>query len=101
MPRTDGTRSMFERHLQTAIQILLVALLGWSGLELVNLGKNTAVLQERLTAQGKLINELRGELRDWSGLYYRKSDAERDLLTIRRELQRLDERISHIEERQP
>lgn len=101
MPRKDGSQTMFERHLQTAIQILLVALLGWSGLELVNLGKNTAVLQERLAYQGQLINELRAELRDWSGLYYRKSDAERELGSIRNDLRRLTERVADLEERQP
>ncbi|WP_089684638.1 hypothetical protein [Billgrantia gudaonensis] len=92
---------MFERHLQTGIQILLVALLGWAGLELVNLGKNTAVLQERLAYQGQLIEELRKELRDWSNLYYRKSDADREIGNLKRDVQRLGERVTDLEEREP
>ena len=101
MSRPDGTQTMFERHLQTGIQILLVALLAWAGLELVNLGKNTAVLQERLAYQGQLINELRGELRDWSGLYYRKSDADREIGGLKNDVRRLNERVSDLEERLP
>ncbi|SDJ41326.1 hypothetical protein SAMN04487954_104319 [Billgrantia gudaonensis] len=101
MPRTDGNPTMFERHLQTGIQILLVALLGWAGLELVNLGKNTAVLQERLAYQGQLIEELRKELRDWSNLYYRKSDADREIGNLKRDVQRLGERVTDLEEREP
>ncbi|EWH00558.1 hypothetical protein [Halomonas sp. BC04] len=92
---------MLERHIQTGIQIILVALLAWAGLELVNLGKNTAVLQERLAYQGQLINELRGELRDWSNLYYRKSDADREIGGLKNDVRRLNERVSDLEERLP
>lgn len=101
MPSPDGNPTMFERHLQTGIQILLVALLAWAGLELVNLGKNTAVLQERLAYQGQLINELRGELRDWSNLYYRKSDADREIGALKSDVRRLSERVTQLEEQQP
>ena len=36
--------SVFERHLQTAIQLILVALLAWAGLKLVELGENLSLI---------------------------------------------------------
>lgn len=93
----DVTPSRFERHLQTGIQIILVALLAWAGMELVNLGKSTAVLQERLVYQGRQITDLRAELRDWSEVYYRQSDANRDLDAISERISGLDERVAVLE----
>lgn len=100
-PPPTRAPTVFERHLQTGIQILLVALLAWAGIELVNLGKSTAVLQERLVYQGQLINDLRSELRDWSGLYYRKSDAEREIGSLKNDVRRLNERVHDLEEQRP
>jgi len=89
--------SVFERHLQTGIQVVLVILLTWAGTELVALGKNTAVLQERLVHQGQQLSDMRRELREWSDVYYRQSDAERDLDDIRRRIEVLDSRVSNLE----
>ncbi|MCT8467021.1 hypothetical protein KZO85_00320 [Chromohalobacter canadensis] len=97
MAQTDANRSIFERHLQTGIQLLLVALLGWAGLKLVTLGENTAVLRERLVYQGEQIQSLRRELRDWSDLYYRKSDANREITGIRNSMQDLENRVTDLE----
>ncbi|WP_043530456.1 hypothetical protein [Litchfieldella xinjiangensis] len=93
----DVKPSVFERHLQTGIQVILVALLAWAGLELVNLGKNTAVLQERLMYQGQQIADLRRELRQWNEIYYRQADAERDFDDIRKRIEGLDGRVSTLE----
>ncbi|MBZ5876016.1 hypothetical protein [Chromohalobacter israelensis] len=97
MAQTDANRSIFERHLQTGIQLLLVALLGWAGLKLVTLGENTAVLRERLVYQGEQIQSLRRELRDWSELYYRKSDATREISGIKESMQDLENRVTDLE----
>lgn len=90
--------SVFERHIQTGIQVVLVILLTWAGTELVALGKNTAVLQERLVHQGQQLSDMRRELREWSDVYYRQSDAERDLEDIRRRIDILDGRVGALEE---
>ncbi|GAA0710989.1 hypothetical protein GCM10009022_44050 [Vreelandella titanicae] len=45
----DVKPSVFERHMQTGIQVLLVALIIWAGTELVKLGQQLVVLEERLT----------------------------------------------------
>lgn len=98
MTQTAANRSMLERHLQTGIQLLLVALLAWAGLKLVTLGENTAVLRERLVYQGEQIASLRRELRDWSDLYYRKADADRDIGEIQSDILALEARIANLED---
>jgi hypothetical protein len=89
--------SAFERHIQTAIQILLVALLLWAGTELVKLGQQSAVLQERLTHQAATLAEMRRELKDWGDTYYRSSDAQRELDGIETRIDELDSRVSALE----
>ncbi|PAU73271.1 hypothetical protein [Vreelandella alkaliphila] len=100
-PAHERSPTMLERHVQTTIQVILLALLAWAGVELVNLGKSTAVLQERLVYQGQLINEMRRELREWSDLYYRKTDAEREFRTLRTNVSALDQRLQQLEEARP
>ncbi|WP_089689052.1 hypothetical protein [Billgrantia gudaonensis] len=90
---------MFERHLQTAIQLTLVALLAWAGLKLVTLGEHTAVLRERLVYQGEQIESLRRELREWSELYYRKTDADREIGSLRDNVRRTNEHVTELDDR--
>jgi len=91
--------SVFERHLQTAIQLILVALLAWAGLKLVELGENSARLQERLTYQGEQISFLRRDLREWSNLYYTKADAEREIGALQSDVRDLKRRVTALEGR--
>ncbi|SFU80246.1 hypothetical protein [Halomonas korlensis] len=93
--------SVFERHLQTGIQLTLVALLAWAGLKLVTLGEHTAVLRERLVYQGEQIESLRRDLRDWSDLYYRKSDANREISSLKDDVRSLNERVTTLEGHRP
>jgi len=93
MADTTVKPNVFERHLQTGIQLTLVALLAWAGLKLVTLGEHTAVLRERLVYQGEQIESLRRDLRDWSDLYYRKSDAAREIGSLEDRVTRLEEEI--------
>lgn len=74
--------SMFERHLQTAIQLILVFLLAWAGLKLVELGENSARLEERMTYQAQQIQVLSRDLRSWSA-----------------EMRHLSERVQSLESR--
>lgn len=94
---TKAPRFRFENHLQTGIQLLLVALLGWAGLKLVTLGENTAVLRERLTYQSEQLTSLRRELHEWSDLYYRKRDAARELGEIESDIASLEARVTDLE----
>lgn len=93
----DMKPSVFERHMQTGIQLLLVALIIWAGTALVSLGQQSAVLEERITSQAMTLQEMRQELRSWSDTYYRKSDARRDLDDIEGRINNLDSRVTAIE----
>lgn len=96
----DVKPSVFERHMQTGIQVLLVALIIWAGTELVKLGQQSVVLEERLTTQGLMLNELRQELREWGDTYYRTTDARRELDEIEGRIDNLNSRVSALESRQ-
>lgn len=89
--------SVFERHMQTAIQVLLVALILWAGTELVQIGRQSAVLEERLATQGLTLQQMRQELRSWNDTYYRKADAQRELDEIENRIDNLHDRVSALE----
>ncbi|SHF00557.1 hypothetical protein SAMN02745148_01578 [Modicisalibacter ilicicola DSM 19980] len=91
--------SVFERHLQTGIQVILVLLLGWSGLKLVTLGESSAVLRERLVYQGEQIERLRRDLRDWSNVYYTKSDADREIGSLKSSVESIKSSLSGLRDR--
>lgn len=93
----DVKPSVFERHMQTGIQVLLVALIIWAGAQLVSLGQQSVVLEERLTTQGIMLMEMREELRSWGDTYYRTVDAKRELNEIESRIHDLDSRVSAIE----
>jgi hypothetical protein len=100
MPQEHDVKpSVFERHMQTGIQVLLVALIIWAGTELVKLGQQSAVLEERLATQGLTLMEMREELRAWGDTYYRVADAKRELNDIESRISNLDSRVSAIEDR--
>lgn len=94
---TESQRSVLERHIQTAIQVLAVALLMWAGKALLDLSQTVAVLEERITAQGATLIDMRSDMRDMSDTYYRKAEAQRDLDAIERRIGRLDGRVSQLE----
>lgn len=93
----DVKPSVFERHMQTGIQVLLVALIIWAGTELVKLGQQSAVLEERLATQGMTLIEMREELRSWGDTYYRTVDAQRELNEIEVRIDDLNSRVSALE----
>lgn len=88
----------FERHFQTGIQLVLVGLLAWAGLKLVTLGEENAALQERITYQGEQIVSLRRDIREWSNLYVRKSEAQQRAEEVNSRLDALGDRLSTLEE---
>lgn len=90
--------SAFERHAQTVIGMIVVALLSWAGLKLVSLGEDNAKLRERMYYQGDQITSLRRDLREWSNLYYPRSDAEREIGALQDNVRSLDERLSTLEQ---
>lgn len=93
----DVKPSSFERHMQTGIQVLLVGLILWAGSELVKLGQQSVVLEERLTMQGLMLQEMRQELKSWGDTYYRATDARRELDEIESRINNLNSRVSALE----
>lgn len=93
----DVKPSVFERHMQTGIQVLLVALIIWAGAQLVSLGQQSLVLEERLANQGLTLMEMREELRSWGDTYYRRVDAKRELNEIEGRIDNLNSRVSALE----
>lgn len=95
--REREERSIFERHFQTGVQVVICALLLWAGRELVSLGQSSAVLEERLAAQGAMLSEMRAEMAGMSDVYYRRDDARRDLDLIENRIDQLKDRVSGLE----
>lgn len=93
----DVKPSVFERHMQTGIQVLLVALIIWAGSEIVKIGQQSVVLEERLATQGMILQEMRMELRSWGDTYYRTVDAKRELNEIESRIDNLGSRVSALE----
>ncbi|MBT2787867.1 MULTISPECIES: hypothetical protein [unclassified Halomonas] len=54
-------------------------------------------MEERLTTQGLMIQEMRQELKSWGDTYYRASDARRDLDEIESRIDNLNSRVSALE----
>ena len=89
--------SIFERYMQTGIQVLLVTLIIWAGSELVKLGQQSVVLEERLTMQDLMLQEMRHELKSWGDTYYRTVDARRELDNLEGRINNLNSRVSELE----
>lgn len=47
--RTSSSPVNFEQRVQTVIQLIIVALIGWGGLTLIELGKSVSTLQATTT----------------------------------------------------
>jgi hypothetical protein len=75
--------SAFERHFQTGIQLLLIALLLWAGQQLVQTGTRVVSLEVKVTA---LEMAMTSNMDD----RYRARDAARDFEGIRREMAEKD-----------
>jgi DUF1009 family protein len=91
--------SIFERHIQTGIQVLLVALVLWAGQQLVATGNRVVSLEVQVSALQKIMNRQ-------ESLYYTIRDSERDFGYVSRMLgecrdnaNALRERVNQIDER--
>lgn len=96
----DVKPSTFERRIQSVIQAVLVVLILWAGTELVQIGRQSAVLEERLSSQGATLLQLRHDLRTWNDTYYRTVDARRELDQIETRIDSLNSRVSALENAQ-
>lgn len=93
------TTSGFERHAQTAIQVMLLALVLWAGQQLVNTGNRMVALEVQVSALEQVISKA-------GATYYTQRDAERDLRhwsasieTCRENSRALVQRVNEIDQR--
>lgn len=84
--------SLMEQHLGTILQILVVALLGWSLSTTMSLSKDVEVLKVQ-------VNSLSVTITQGTNDRYRGTDAARDFAAVRDEIVRLDRRLQRLEEK--
>ncbi len=90
-----SSESVFEKHVQTGIQIVLVALLIW----MVGTTQQTSVDVARMTVQIELLQDSVKSLRAHEDEAYTQTDAARDISLIRRDLESLAKRLERLEEK--
>lgn len=87
-------KSVLERHIQSAIGVVLVGLVAWVGLSINQQGASIAALNERVSNLQDQIVYMRDDLRERTVSRYSKDDAKRDLAVI-------NDRINSLEGRRP
>ena len=88
---TQQQKSMLEQHIGTLLQIMVVALLGWSLNTSVALRTEVSVLQTQMSA-------LQTTLAQGANDRYRGTDAARDFSATWDSINRLSNRVSAAEE---
>lgn len=78
--RKNNNMESIERHAGTVMQALIIGLLAWTGISLVTIQKDVAILQTEITALKIGINQGTNDR-------YRGSDAARDFAAVYRELE--------------
>jgi hypothetical protein len=96
--------SVFERHIQTAIQVLLVALVLWAGQQLVVTGNRVVSLEVQVSALQTIMNRqeavfytIRDSERDFGYVTRMLGECRDNTNSLRERLNRLDERIKNAE----
>ena len=86
----DGHLSIIEQHIGTILQVMVVALLGWSLSNTVDMRTDMGIMKVKMEAVQTSIQQGASDR-------YRAADAARDFKTVWDEQQRLDSRLSKCE----
>jgi hypothetical protein len=89
---SENDKTLIEQHLGTILQILVVALLGWSLSTTQTLTKDVEVLKVQMNSLTTTINQGTNDR-------YRGTDAAKDFATVREEMSRLERRVNKLEDR--
>lgn len=99
----DGGRRMlggaFERHGQTVLQLLIAALLGWFGLQVVDQGRSMARMEVTVDALNKQILAIQSSFLQGTNDRYRATDAAKDFKIIELRLSHIDSRAASFNDR--
>lgn len=90
-------KSVIERHAQTVIAAIILALCVWMATSVSNMTTAVAVLQSRLASIEQRLTDFRGLMND----RYRKEDAERDFRSRDFRLDSIERRLDRLENRAP
>ena len=90
MQQREITR--WEQHLGAVVQVVIVALLLWSGKSLVELREKVAVMQVEVSALSNTVSQ-------GSSNAYRVTDAARDLARVDTTIVNLERRVQNLERR--
>jgi hypothetical protein len=103
MTSSQEERSLIEQHIGTVLQVLVVALLGWSLSTTMTMTKDVEVLKVQVTALTTAVNQgtndrYRGTdaAKDFAAL---RAELAKDSLLLREELVRVDRRVSKLEDK--
>ncbi len=89
--------SILERHIQTVLAAVIVALLSWGGFTLTEVSLQTAVLAERVATLSVKVAALEQKVDKGTEDRYRAADARRDLALRDQRLQTLEQRLARLE----
>ncbi len=89
--------SLFERHAQTVLSGIATLLVVWVGSSVIDLGKEQAKANVQLTQVVKDVGSLQTQMQIAGSDKYTATDARRDLVAIRDQLAKLEERLDRRE----
>lgn len=92
MERRGGLR--LEQHIGTVLQVMVVALLGWSLMTTQSMSQDVAVLKVKVESLTSTLNQGTADR-------YRGTDAAKDFAAIRQEIQFLERRVNILEQAKP
>ncbi|WP_413616426.1 hypothetical protein MRB56_09165 [Halomonas cupida] len=92
------SRPILERHVQTIMLGLVIALLAWSGTTTLKLVETSARQDERITQLINITNELRDEMRDASSRYMTVNSASVYRQQLNSRIDSIDIRVKQLED---
>lgn len=97
MAMTDNTPSPrpIERHIQTILTALILAILVWVGSTLIDVSEQQAVQVVQIQALNERIAEMKESTRD----RYTRSDASRDKEAMQERMKSFERRLDQVESR--
>lgn len=91
-------KPIIERHLQTLLLGLVVALLGWSGNTTLKLTENGARQDERITHLIALTEQLRQDIRTVDSQYITRREAEMYRSSMLNRVGEVESRLTKLED---
>lgn len=92
---SEAQSSVLEKHIQTAILMILVGLCVWMANTIQTTSINVATTVARVDSLKEQVTALQGGM----NLMYTKAEASRDLSDIRSSIQELRDRFNRFERR--